>query len=126
AILHRGENLLDQNVLGYSKIGGVVEHIVDTPENPYHQRFNQVGILGVIDALEVEALHTREREAVFYVVENRAVDASPNPFREIAVELLGKEKIGQAAVFWVEQVNVLHGLVDHIVVFGLQSRATIG
>ena len=54
------------------------------------------------------------------------VDAFPNPLREIAVELLGQEEIGETAVLRVEQVHILHGLVDHIVVFRLQLRAAVG
>ena len=125
-ILHRREDLFDQNVLGNAKIGRVIEHIVDAPQQPHHQRLDQVGVLLVVDALEVEALQARQREAVFHVVEDGAVDASPNPFREIAVELLGQKEIGEAAVLRVEQVHILHGLVDHIVVFRLQLRAAVG
>jgi type IV secretion system protein VirB4 len=80
--------------------GGRVDRIgKDGPawQKPHHQRLNQVGILRVIDALEVEALHAREREAILYVVEDGAVYTPPNPLREIAVELLGKEKIGQGS-----------------------------
>ena len=125
-ILHRREDLFDEDVLGNAEIGGVVEHIVDAPEQPHHQRLDQVGVLLVVHALEVEALEARQREAVFHVVEDGVVDALANPLRQIAVELLGQEEIGQPAVLRVEQVHILHGLVDHIVVFRLQLRAAVG
>ena len=86
-VLHRREDLFDEDVLGNAEIGGVVEHVVDSPEEPYHQRLDQVGILFVVHALEVEALQAREREAVFDVVEDGVVDAFPNPLREVTVEL---------------------------------------
>ena len=97
-VLHRREDLFDQDVLGNAEIGGVVENVVDAPEKPHHQRLDQVGILLVVHALEVEALQARQREAVFDVVEDGVVDAFPNPLRQIAVELLGQEEIRQAAV----------------------------
>jgi hypothetical protein len=55
------------------------------------KRLDQVGILLVVHALEVEALEPREREAVFHVVEDGVVDALANPLREIPVELLRQE-----------------------------------
>src|SRR6185437_6802561 len=36
AVLHRTEDFFDEDVLGYAKVGGVVEHIVDAPEQPHH------------------------------------------------------------------------------------------
>ena len=67
-----------------------------------------------------------EREAVFHVVEDGVIDAVADPFRQIAVELLGQEEIGEPAVLRVEQVHILHGLVDHVIVFRLQLRAAVG
>ena len=125
-VLHRREDLFDEDVLGNAEIGGVVEHVVDAAEQPHHQRLDQVGVLLVVHALEVEALKAREREAVFDVVEDGVVNALANPLREITVELLRQEEIGEAAVLRVEQVHILHGLVDHVVVFRLQLRAAIG
>jgi hypothetical protein len=45
---------------GNAEIGRVVEHIVDAPEQPHHQRLDQVGVLVVVDALEIEALQPGE------------------------------------------------------------------
>ena len=113
-------------MLGHAKIGGVVEHIVDAAQQPHHQRLDQVGVLLVVHALEVEALEAGEREAVFHVVEDGVIDAFANPLRQIAVELLGQKEIREPAIFRVEQVHILHGLVDHVVVFRLQLRAAVG
>ena len=124
-VLHRREDLFDEDVLGHAKIGGVVEHVVDAAQQPHHQRLDQVGVLLVVHALEVEALQAREREAVFDVVEDGGIDAFANPLREIPVELLRQEEIREAAVLRVEQVHIAHGLVDHVIVFRLQFRAAV-
>jgi hypothetical protein len=55
-VLHRRENLFDEDVLGYSEIGGVVKHIVNATQEPNHHRLYQVGILLVVYTLKVEAL----------------------------------------------------------------------
>src|ERR1700729_4086313 len=59
-VLHGGENLFDQNVVRHTKIGRVIEPIIDSAKKPYHQRFDQVGILFVVHSLEVEALDARQ------------------------------------------------------------------
>ncbi len=59
-VLHRGEDLFDQDVLRYAEIGRVIEHIVDPAKKPDHQWFDQVGILLVVHSLEVKALDARE------------------------------------------------------------------
>ena len=125
-VLHRREDLFDEDVLGNAEICRVIENVVDAPEEPYHQRLDQVGILFIVHALEVEALQARERETVFDVVKDGVIDAFPNPLRQIAVEFLRQKQIGQAAVLRIEQVHILHGLVDHIIVFRLQLCAAVG
>jgi hypothetical protein len=71
-------------------------------------------------------MQASQRERVFDVVENPAVNSGSHPFREIAVELFGQEQVPQTAVLWVEQVHVLHAFVNHLVVFGLERRTAIG
>ena len=70
-------------------------------------------------------MQPRQREAVLHVVEDGAVNSLADPLRHIAVELLRQVQIRQPAICGVEQVHILHGLVDHIVVFRLQLRATV-
>ena len=123
-VLHAGEQLFDQDVLGHAKIGGIEEHIVDAAEDVHHQRLDQVGIL-LVHSLKVEALDTREREAIFDVVEDVAVHAAPDPLGKVAIQLLGQVEIGETAVSGVEQVHILHGLMDHVVIFRLQFRAAV-
>ncbi len=78
-VLHRRKDFFDEDVLGDTEIGGVVENVVDTTEQPHHQRFYEVGVLLVIHALEVKALKPGEREAVFDVIEDGVVDTLANP-----------------------------------------------
>src|SRR6185437_7313776 len=125
AVLHRREDLFDEDVLGDAEIDRVIEHVIDAAEKPHHQWLDQVGVLLVVDFLEVEALDARERKTVFYVVEDGVVDTFSHPFRQVAIQLLRKEQIAELAVFRVEQVDVLHGLVDHLIVLRLQFRASI-
>ena len=91
-VLHRRENLFDENVLRNAEIGRVVEHIVDAPQQPHHQRLDQVGVLLVVDALEVEALQARKREAVFHVVEDGVVDALPTHFERYRSSFFGRKR----------------------------------
>ena len=96
------------------------------PQKPYHERLDQIGILRVIHALKIEALQSRQREAVLHVVEDPLIDALANPLRQVTVELFRKEQIGEATIRWVEQVHILYGLVDHVIVFRLQFRPAVG
>ena len=49
----------------------------------------------------------------------------PTHFAKIPVEFLGEEQVGEPAIRRVEQIHILHGLMDHIVVFRLQFRAAV-
>ena len=84
-VLHGGENLLDEDMLGNAQICRVIENVVDPAQQPHHQRLNQVGVLLVVHALEVEALQPGERELVFHVVKDGAVNTLAYPLREIAL-----------------------------------------
>jgi hypothetical protein len=39
-----------------TKVRRFIEHIVDATEQPYHQRLDQVGVLLIVDSLEVKTL----------------------------------------------------------------------
>lgn len=95
-------------------------------KQPDHQGLDQVSILFVIDALEVKALDARERELVLDVVEDGMIDTVSDPFAEIAVEFFRQEEIRKPAILRVEQVDISHGFVDHVIVFGFQLRPAIG
>src|SRR5580692_4950849 len=112
-------------MLRNAEISGTIQHVIYPPQQPHHKRLDQVPILLVVHALEVEALHARQGKTVFYVVENSVIDAFANPLREITVELLGKEEIRESTILRVQQVHILHGLVDYIIVFGFQLRAAV-
>ena len=55
-------------VLGNAQIGRVMHHVIYAPEQPHHQRLDEVRVL-LRHALEVEALKPRQGKRVLYVVE---------------------------------------------------------
>jgi hypothetical protein len=69
-VLHVREDLFDQYMLGDAQVLWVIDDLVDAAQNPDHQRFDQVGVLLVVNSLKVEALEPGHLQAVLGVVED--------------------------------------------------------
>jgi len=80
-------------VLGNAQILWVVDNLVDAAQNPHRQGLNQVRVLLVVDALEIEALQARYGQAVLGVIKNRVIDALVLPLPHISIQMLGKRKV---------------------------------
>ena len=93
-------------MLGHAEISRVVQDLIDPAQQPNHQRLNQVGVLFVVHALEVKALHAGQRQRVLNVVKDGVIDALTHPLGQVTVELLGQEEVGKPTVLDVKQVHV--------------------
>jgi len=124
-VLHVGKDLFDQYMLWHAQILWVVDNLVDAAKNPDHQRFDEVGILLVVDTLEVEALQPRHMQAVLHVVEDRVVDALVLPLRHVAIEMFGQCKISEPSHRLREVVDPFDGLEHIVVVFRTDGRSRV-